>query len=39
MGFLYDLARARGAFFGGAALTAIAFLVAISMRRLPLMEV
>jgi len=39
MGFLYDVAHARGAFFGGAVLTLIAFFVAISMRRLPLLEV
>ncbi|MGZ7040667.1 MAG: MFS transporter [Thermoanaerobaculia bacterium] len=37
-GFLYDLARARGAFFGGAALTGAAFLVALWMKRLPLLE-
>jgi len=35
-GFLYDLARAPGAFFGGAALTLIAFALALWMRRLPL---
>ena len=39
MGFLYDLGQARGAFYGGAALTAAAFLVALAMRRLPLLEV
>ena len=39
MGVLYDLAQARGAFYGGAALTAAAFIVAIAMRRLPLLEV
>jgi len=38
MGFLYDLAAARGAFFGGAILTAAAFVVALSMRRLPLLQ-
>ena len=38
MGVLYDLAQARGAFYGGAALTAAAFIVAIAMRRLPLLE-
>jgi DHA1 family tetracycline resistance protein-like MFS transporter len=37
-GFLYDLAHARGAFFGGAALTGAAFLIAIAMRRMPLLE-
>jgi DHA1 family tetracycline resistance protein-like MFS transporter len=36
-GFLYDLAQARGAFYGGAALTFIALLIAIRMRRLPLL--
>ena len=38
MGFLYDLASARGAFYGGAVLTAAAFAMAMMMRRLPLME-
>ena len=38
MGFFYDLAQARGAFFGGAALTGAAFILALSMRRLPLMQ-
>lgn len=38
MGFLYDLAQARGAFYGGAALTAAAFAVSMMMRRLPLTE-
>ena len=38
MGFLYDLAQARGAFYGGAVLTAAAFAVSLMMRRLPLME-
>jgi DHA1 family tetracycline resistance protein-like MFS transporter len=35
-GFLYDLAKARGAFYGGAALTFIAFMIALSMRRMVL---
>lgn len=35
-GFLYDLAQARGAFFGGAIVTFLALLVALSMRNLPL---
>jgi MFS family permease len=38
IGFLYDLAQARGAFYGGAILTAAAFAVSVMMRRLPLME-
>jgi len=38
MGFFYDVAQARGAFFGGAVLTGAAFLVALSMRRLPLLQ-
>src|ERR1051325_1078151 len=38
MGFFYYLAQARGAFFGGAALTGAAFILALSMRRLPLMQ-
>ena len=38
MGFLYDLAQARGAFYGGAALTAAALIVALAMRRMPLLE-
>lgn len=38
MGFLYDLAQARGAFYGGAALTGAAFLISIAMRRMPLLE-
>ena len=38
LGFFYDLAQARGAFYGGAALTAAAFGVAIAMRKLPLRE-
>lgn len=36
-GFLYDLAKARGAFFGGAVLTAIAFVIALRMRKQPLL--
>jgi DHA1 family tetracycline resistance protein-like MFS transporter len=35
-GFLYDLASARGAFYGGAMVTLIAFALAVWMRRLPL---
>ncbi|HET7433842.1 MAG TPA: MFS transporter [Thermoanaerobaculia bacterium] len=31
-GFLYDLAKARGAFYGGAALMVLALAIAISMR-------
>jgi MFS family permease len=38
-GFLYDLAQARGAFYGGAVLTFCAFLISLSMRRLPLAEI
>ncbi|HJT18358.1 MAG TPA: MFS transporter, partial [Thermoanaerobaculia bacterium] len=38
MGVLYDFAQARGAFYGGAVLTAAAFIVALAMRRLPLLE-
>lgn len=37
-GFLYDLAQARGAFFGGAMVTAIALLISLSMWRLPLLH-
>lgn len=37
MGFLYDLAQARGAFYGGAALTAAALAVSIAMRRFRLL--
>jgi DHA1 family tetracycline resistance protein-like MFS transporter len=37
-GFLYDLAQARGAFYGGAVLTGMAFCIALYMRRLPLLE-
>jgi MFS family permease len=36
-GFLYDMAQARGAFYGSAALTAIAFLLALAMRKQPLL--
>ena len=36
-GFLYDIAQARGAFFGSAVLTAIAFVIAIGMRKQPLL--
>ena len=36
-GFFYDLARARGAVYSGAALTFAAFTVALWMRRLPLL--
>ena len=35
-GFLYDLAMARGAFYGGAVLTFIALTIALSMRRMAL---
>jgi MFS family permease len=35
-GFLYDLAQARGAFYGSAILTAIAFIIALRMRKQPL---
>ena len=38
MGFMYDLAKARGAFYGGAVLTFAAFLIAMMMRRMPLRE-
>ena len=38
MGFFYDLASARGAFYGGAALTAAAFGVALAMRKMPIRE-
>src|SRR6185369_15553830 len=38
IGFLYDLAQSRGAFYGGAMLTAAAFAVSLMMRRLPLTE-
>jgi len=38
MGFMYDLAQARGAFYGGAVLTFAAFLLAMMMRRMPLRE-
>ena len=36
MGFMYDLAQARGAFYAGAALTGAAFIVALTMRGMPL---
>jgi DHA1 family tetracycline resistance protein-like MFS transporter len=36
-GLLYDLAQARGAFYGSAVLTAIAFLIALRMRKQPLL--
>jgi MFS family permease len=36
-GFLYDLVQARGAFYGSALLTAIAFVIAIRMRKQPLL--
>jgi DHA1 family tetracycline resistance protein-like MFS transporter len=36
-GFLYDIAQARGAFYGSAVLTAIAFVIAIGMRKQPLL--
>lgn len=36
-GFLYDLAQARGAFYGSAVLTAIAFIIALRMRKQPLL--
>jgi len=38
VGFLYDVAHAPGAFYGSAALTLIAFLIALSMRRMPLLR-
>jgi DHA1 family tetracycline resistance protein-like MFS transporter len=37
MGFLYDVAQARGAFFGGAVLTAAAFVLSLWMRKFPLL--
>jgi len=37
-GFLYDVAQTPGAFYGGAILTGAAFLVALWMKRLPLLE-
>ena len=37
MGFLYDVAQARGAFFGGAVLTAAAFALSLWMRKFPLL--
>jgi MFS family permease len=36
-GLLYDLAKARGAFYGSAVLTAIAFVIALRMRKQPLL--
>jgi DHA1 family tetracycline resistance protein-like MFS transporter len=36
-GFLYDYAQARGAFYGSAVLTAIAFVIALRMRKQPLL--
>ncbi|MEA2166208.1 MAG: transporter, family, tetracycline resistance protein [Thermoanaerobaculia bacterium] len=36
VGFLYDLAQARGAFYGSAVITAIAFVLALRMRKQPL---
>ncbi|HEV7920251.1 MAG TPA: MFS transporter [Thermoanaerobaculia bacterium] len=36
-GFFYDLARARGAFYSGAALTSAALVVALWLRKLPLL--
>jgi MFS family permease len=36
-GFFYDLAKARGAFYSGAALTGAALVVALWLRRLPLL--
>ena len=39
VGFLYDLANAPGAFYGSAALTFIALMIALSMRRMPLLRV
>jgi MFS family permease len=38
VGFLYDVGRAPGAFYGSAALTFIALMIALSMRRLPLLR-
>jgi MFS family permease len=38
MGFMYDLAQARGAFYAGAVLTFSALLIAMMMRRVPLRE-
>jgi MFS family permease len=37
IGFLYDLAQARGAFFGGAILTGAAFALSLWMRKYPLL--
>ncbi len=36
-GFFYDVARAPGAFYSGAILTALAFLLSLWMRKLPLL--
>ncbi len=36
VGFLYDLAKAPGAFYGSAVLTLAALMIALSMRRMPL---
>ena len=38
MGFMYDLAQARGAFYGGSLLTLAAFMVTLTMRRMRLLE-
>ena len=38
VGFLYDVAHAPGAFYGSAVLTLIAFRIALSMRRMPLVS-
>jgi MFS family permease len=38
VGVLYDLAKAPGAFYGSAVLTAIAFAIALSMRRMELVH-
>jgi DHA1 family tetracycline resistance protein-like MFS transporter len=37
IGFLYDVAQARGAFFGGAILTGAAFALSLWMQRYPLL--
>ena len=37
-GYLYDIARAPGAFYGSAVLTFIALIIALSMRRMPLLR-
>jgi MFS transporter, DHA1 family, tetracycline resistance protein len=36
-GFFYDVAKAAGAFYAGALLTALAFLISLWMRKLPLL--